>query len=159
MRCPFCGATDSRVVDTTTDPSNNEIRRRRMCLACEERFSTVERIRLTLPLVVKYGLDGTPTRREPFDPDKLRRGIRLACAKRPIPPAAIDRLVESIEARLQDNRLEEISSRRIGEMAIAGLRDLDEIAYIRYAIVFLGLDDLVAVRDEIDRLLTSRAEV
>jgi transcriptional repressor NrdR len=156
MRCPYCNASESRVVDTTTDPANGEIRRRRQCLACHERFSTVERVRLNLPLVVKDGVEGMPARREPFDREKLRRGINIACAKRPISQAAIDRLVETIEAQLQANQAGEVASRAIGEMVIGGLRELDEVAYIRYAIVFLGLDDLAAVRDEIDRLLAIR---
>ena len=155
MRCPTCGAADSRVIDTTTD--SDEIRRRRECQACGERYSTVERVRTRLPLVVKANPDGLIERREPFDPDKLRRGIRRACAKRPISDAAIDRLVASIEDALREERAGEISSRCIGELVIDGLRDLDEIAYIRYAIVFLGLEDLQAVRDEIDRLLVERS--
>jgi transcriptional repressor NrdR len=106
-----------------------------------------------LPVVVKEEADGTPTRREPFDLDKLRWGIQVACAKRPIPQAAIDRLVSSIESQVLERSVEEIPSHEIGEMVIAGLCELDEIAYIRYAIVFLGLEDLTAVRSEIDGLL------
>jgi len=155
MRCPFCDAADSRVIDTTTD--SDEIRRRRVCQACGERFSTVERVRTRLPLVAKANPDGIVDRREPFDPDKLRKGIRRACAKRPISDAAIDRLVAGIEDTLRENHAGEVSSRQIGELVIHGLRDLDEIAYIRYAIVFLGLEDLQAVRDEIDRLLYERS--
>jgi transcriptional repressor NrdR len=155
MRCPNCAAEDSRVVDTTSDSVLQEIRRRRECRRCERRFTTVERIRMSLPMVVKEGVDGSPARREPFDPDKLRRGIQMACAKRPIPQAAIDRLVASIEARIMERGLEEIASYEIGEMVIAGLCKLDEIAYIRYAIVFLELEDLTAVRAEIDGLLSA----
>jgi transcriptional repressor NrdR len=154
MRCPYCGALDSRVVDTSPDSTHHETRRRRQCQTCERRFSTVERIRIGLPMVVKEGVDGSPTRREPFDRDKLRRGIEMACAKRPVPQAALDRLVASIEADLMERGCEEIASSEIGQMVIAGLCELDEIAYIRYAIVFLGLEDLTAVRREIDRLLT-----
>jgi transcriptional repressor NrdR len=155
MRCPTCGAADSRVIDTTTD--TEEIRRRRECQACGARYSTVERVRTRLPLVVKANPDGLTERREPFDPDKLRRGIRRACAKRPITDAAIDRLVAGIEDALREGRAGEVTSRCIGELVIDGLRELDEIAYIRYAIVFLGLEDLQAVRDEIDRLLVERS--
>ncbi len=157
MRCPSCSATESRVVDTTSDAAPDEIRRRRECLRCGKRFTTVERIRSTLPLVVKAGLhEGAEARREPFDAEKLRHGIAIACAKRPIPSAAIDRMVDNIETRLEAMAAEEVPSHLIGEMVLDALRELDGVAYIRYAVVFLGLDDLTAVRDEIDRLLAGR---
>jgi transcriptional repressor NrdR len=91
--------------------------------------------------------------REEFDREKLARGLRIACAKRPVSAADIDRLVGEIEATLQGMGKAEVSSRIVGDLAIAGLKDLDEIAYIRYAIVYLGLDDLNSIRSEIDRLL------
>src|SRR5688572_19752829 len=91
MRCPYCGAVDSRVVDTSSDSIRQEIRRRRECQVCVKRFSTAERVRIGPPMVVKESADGTSIRREPFDREKLRRGIQVACAKRPIPQAAIDR--------------------------------------------------------------------
>jgi transcriptional repressor NrdR len=94
--------------------------------------------------------DGT---REEFDRDKLTRGIRIACAKRPVSAVEIDRLVGEIESNLQVMGKEEVSSRVVGDMVINGLKELDHIAYIRYAIVYLGLDDLYAIREEIDRLL------
>jgi transcriptional repressor NrdR len=153
MRCSYCGAGESRVVDTTTHPAGGEIRRRRQCQHCGYRFTTIERARVSLPMVIK---DGVHSRREPFDRDKLRQGIQLACAKRPIPLAAIDRLVAGIEACLGEDKHPEVSSRAIGQMVIAGLRELDDIAYIRYAIVFLGLEDLASVRGEIDHLLAER---
>jgi transcriptional repressor NrdR len=156
MHCPYCGALGSRVVDTSSDSASFEIRRRRECQSCERRFTTVERVRMGLPMVVKEGVDGSPSRREPFDRDKLRRGIEMAFAKRPVPQAALDRLVESIETQLLERGCEAIASQEIGQMVIAGLCELDEIAYIRYAIVFLGLEDLTAVRQEIDRLLRDR---
>jgi transcriptional repressor NrdR len=96
--------------------------------------------------------DGT---REEFDRDKLARGVRIACAKRPVSAADIDRLIGEIESALQAMGRAEVSSRVIGDLAIAGLKHLDHIAYIRYAIVYLGLDDLQAIRGEIDRLLES----
>jgi transcriptional repressor NrdR len=157
MRCPYCGRAETRVVDTASHLPADEIRRRRECLECHRRFTTVERVQMRLPLVVKDGPEGLPARREAFDANKLRQGIHIACAKRPIPQAAIDRLVEAIEAQLEESNLTEISSRTIGEWVITGLRDLDEIAYLRYAIVFMGLDDLVSVRREMDRLLAEHA--
>jgi len=147
MRCPYCGAADSKVIDTNHD-SRGGVRRRRECLSCKERFSTYERAVLATPLVVKQ--DGT---REEFDREKLIHGIRISCAKRPVSAADIERLVGEIEATLQTMGKSEVSSRIVGDMVMAGLKELDHIAYIRYAIVYLGFDDLKAVRDEIDRLL------
>jgi len=103
---------------------------------------------LATPLVIKQ--DGI---REEFDRDKLARGIRISCAKRPVSAADIDRLIGEIESALQGMSKAEVSSRVIGDMVITGLKELDHIAYVRYAIVYLGLDDLQAIRDEINRLL------
>jgi transcriptional repressor NrdR len=147
MRCPYCKHEGSRVVDTSHD-ARGGVRRRRECENCGQRFSTYERPILATPLVVKQ--DGT---REEFDHDKLIRGIRISCAKRPVSAADIERLVGEIEATLQAMGRAEVSSRVVGDMVIAGLKALDQIAYIRYAIVYLGLDDLQSIRDEIDRIL------
>ncbi|WP_299027477.1 transcriptional regulator NrdR [uncultured Thermanaerothrix sp.] len=147
MRCPYCHNEYTRVLDTTHDQRGG-IRRRRECEKCHQRFSTYERPILATPLVVKK--DGT---REEFDREKLMRGIRIACAKRPVSAAEIERLVGEIESSLQQMGRAEVPSRVIGDMVIAGLKDLDQIAYIRYAIVYLNLNDLRAIREEIDRLL------
>jgi transcriptional repressor NrdR len=147
MHCPYCKHEGSRVVDTSHD-ARGGVRRRRECEHCGQRFSTYERPILATPLIVKQ--DGT---REEFDRDKLIRGIRISCAKRPVPAADIDRLVGEIESTLQALGRAEVSSRVVGDMVIAGLKDLDQIAYIRYAIVYLGFDDLRSIRDEIDRIL------
>jgi transcriptional repressor NrdR len=147
MRCPYCKHKHSRVVDTSPD-SRGGVRRRRECENCHQRFSTFERPILATPLIIKQ--DGT---REEFDRDKLIRGIRISCAKRPVSATVIDRMVGEIESALQAMGRSEVSSRVVGDMVIAGLKDLDLIAYIRYAIVYLGLDDLGAIRDEINRLL------
>lgn len=147
MRCPYCGEEDSKVVDTNHD-ARGGVRRRRECLKCEKRFSTYERAMMATPLVTKQ--DGT---REEFDREKLIHGIRISCAKRPVSAADIERLVGEIEATLQTMGKSEVSSRVVGDMVMAGLKELDHIAYIRYAIVYLGFDDLKSVRDEIDRLL------
>lgn len=149
MRCPYCQGEDSRVVDTSHD-ARGGIRRRRECNNCNQRFSTYERAILANPLLVKQ--DGT---REEFDRDKLLRGIRISCAKRPVSAAEIERLVGEIESALQAMGRAEVSSRVVGDMVIAGLKELDQVAYIRFAIVYLGLDDLRSIRDEIDHLLES----
>ena len=148
MRCPHCGEADSKVIDTTHEVQAGGIRRRRECLKCGQRFSTVERVVQTTPLVIKS--DG---RREPFDRTKLLDGLRLSCAKRPIPSESLEGLVDSIEAKIQSSGKSEIPSKMIGDLVIAGLKDLDQVAYIRYAIVYLGLSDVEAVRWEIDRIL------
>ena len=147
MRCPYCQHHRSRVVDTSHD-ARGGVRRRRECENCGQRFSTYERPILATPLLVKQ--DGT---REEFDRDKLINGIRISCAKRPVSAADIERLVGEIESTLQGMGRAEVSSRVVGDMVIAGLKNLDLIAYVRYAIVYLGLDDLQAIRSEIDRLL------
>ncbi len=147
MRCPYCGAEESKVIDTTHD-ARGGVRRRRRCGNCDNRFNTYERALLATPLLIKQ--DGT---REDFDREKLIRGIRISCAKRPVTAADIERLVGEIEANLQAMGKSEVSSRIVGDMVIAGLKELDPIAYIRYAIVYLGLNDLQQVRDEINRLL------
>lgn len=151
MHCPFCQHDKSRVVDTTKDAPGG-IRRRRECMNCGERFSTLERPILATPLMVKQ--DGT---REEFNRDKLMQGIRIACAKRPVSAADIERLIGEIESTLQRMGKSEVSSRVVGDMAIRGLKELDYIAYIRYAIVYLQLDDLQAIRSEIDRLLSEES--
>ncbi len=148
MRCPYCQYEDSKVLDTTHD-AHGGIRRRRECNECKQRFSTYERPILATPLIIKA--DGT---REEFDREKLTRGIRISCAKRPVSAADIERLVGEIEATLQRLGRAEVSSRVVGDMVVRGLKELDQIAYIRYAIVYLHLDDLMAIRSEIDRLLS-----
>ncbi|GAB4469730.1 MAG: transcriptional regulator NrdR [Anaerolineales bacterium] len=124
------------------------MRRRRECDQCGQRFSTYERPILATPLIIKA--DGT---REEFDREKLIRGIRIACAKRPVSAADIERLVGEVESYLQSLGRAEVSSRVVGDRVIAGLKELDQIAYIRYAIVYLRLSDLKSIRDEINHLL------
>ena len=151
MQCPYCNAKNqSRVVDTTRDAQGG-IRRRRECKVCGRRFSTYERVLGTTPLLVKS--NGS---RETFDREKLIRGIQISCAKRPISAAAINGLVDRIETHLQHLGKDEVSSRVVGDMVIEGLKEIDPIAYIRYAIVYLRLDSLASVRDIIDGLLSDQ---
>lgn len=147
MRCPYCSFDRTRVIDTTHD-ARGGIRRRRECSNCSERFTTYERPVLATPLLVKR--DGT---REEFSREKLEAGLRVACAKRPISAADIERIIGEIEAELQQLGKAEVPSRYVGDRAIAKLKELDEVAYIRYAIVYLRLDDLEAIQTEINRLL------
>jgi transcriptional repressor NrdR len=151
MKCPYCDADNqSHVVDTTRDAQGG-IRRRRECKACGRRFSTYEQVLRAMPLLVKGNGD-----REAFDREKLIRGIQTACAKRPIPAAGINGLVDRIETHLQQLGRDEVSSRVVGDMVIEGMKELDPIAYIRYAIVYLGLDSVASVRDLLDSLLTEQ---
>jgi transcriptional repressor NrdR len=147
MRCPYCQNDDSKVLDTSHD-SHGGIRRRRECLKCGQRFSSYERPILSTPLVIKQ--DGT---REEFDREKLARGIRISCAKRPVSAADIERMIGQVESELQKMGKSEVSSRVVGDLVMRNLKEMDQIAYIRYAIVYLRLDDLHALRNEINRLL------
>lgn len=152
MICPHCHDNKnegSKVIDTTHD-ARGGIRRRRECKNCGKRFSTYERPILATPLIIKE--DGT---REDFDREKLLRSIRIAVVKRPVSTADMDRLVGEIESKLQSLGKAEVSSKTIGDIVIAGLKELDQIAYIRFVLVYLGLDDLHAIRHEIDRLIES----
>ncbi len=147
MRCPYCNFDDSKVIDTAHD-TRGGVRRRRECESCHQRFSTTERAILSTPLIVKQ--DGS---REEFDREKLKRGIRIACTKRPVSAEDIERLVGEVESDLENMGKPEVPSRVIGDQVIYRLKQLDLIAYIRYASVYLKLRDLRAIRDEIDLLL------
>jgi transcriptional repressor NrdR len=147
MQCPYCRNDDSKVLDTTHD-NHGGIRRRRECLKCGQRFSSYERPILATPLIVKQ--DGT---REEFDREKLARGVRISCAKRPVSAADIERMIGQVESDLQKMGKAEVSSRVVGDLVINHLKEMDQIAYIRYAIVYLRLSDLHSLRNEIDRLL------
>lgn len=146
MHCPLCGHADSRVVDTRD--TSTGIRRRRECLSCKNRFTTYEQLASRSIQVVKR--DG---RREDYDRDKLLSGVRKACTKRPIASEAIENLVNQTETELTRAGKLEISSEKIGQRVMEKLRDLDEVAYIRFASVYLPIADLDTLRQEIDRLL------
>lgn len=149
MKCPYCGSGDTRVIDTRE--ARDAIRRRRVCQGCGQRFTTYERAVLSAPQVVKR--DG---RREEWDFGKLLEGLRTACAKRPIASEAIERLARQVEAEVIDLGRREIKSEEVGARVLERLRDLDEVAYIRFASVYLPLSDLEALRREVDRLLERR---
>lgn len=149
MLCPYCQHEDLKVIDTTHD-SHGGIRRRRECLNCRQRFSSYERPILASPLIIKK--NGT---REEFDRQKLERGIRIACAKRPVSAEDIERLVGQVEADLQKKARRKLP-RVVGDLVMEGLKELDQIAYIRYAIVYLRMDDLQSLRSEIDHLLLGK---
>lgn len=143
MKCPFCGYRDSKVVDSRD--VNEAIRRRRQCLACGSRFTTYERLHTAALLVIKK--DG---RREEFSRDKLIAGIRKACAKRPVSQETIEQMVDDIEARLHKMGRGEVPTSTIGDMVMERLRQLDGIAYIRFASVYRAFADIEEVREEAD---------
>ncbi len=131
MRCPFCGNEDTQVKDSRPTEDNSAIRRRRFCPSCSARFTTFERVQLRELTVVKTG-----GQREPFDRDKLLRSMRVALRKRPIDADRIDRVVNSLVRQLESSGESEIPSKQIGEMIMAALQTLDQVAYIRYASVY-----------------------
>ena len=142
MECPDCGSADTGVIDSR--PSKDAIRRRRICNSCEHRFTTYERIAELEPVVVKR--DG---RREPFQPDKIRHGTRLAAAKRPLPETEIERLVESVRTRAVQTGRAEIAATTVGEWVWEGLRALDRVTAFRFAAVFRRPEDTDALRREL----------
>lgn len=146
MLCPFCGADDSRVIDTR--PVGDGIRRRRECQRCHQRFKTYEHVAKASLLVVKR--DG---RREEFDRQKLYEGLRKACAKRPISTETLNDVVDQVESRLYSLGQNEVPSRVIGELVMEKLKDLDGVAYVRFASVYRSFTDLEEMKREVDGLL------
>ncbi len=145
MKCPFCGHTRSRVLDTRD--SGDGIRRRRLCLNCNKRFTTYEQVSVAVHVIKSDG------RREPFDRTKLLNGIRMACAKRPIAMDELERIVGQIEEYVYNASQAEIPSKVIGNMVLDRLQEVDPVAYIRFATVYLELPDLDAVQAVIENLV------
>ena len=149
MRCPFCGHDESKVVDSRSTQDGRAIRRRRECTACQERFTTYEKVEEFIPVVVKK--DG---RREPFDRRKIVEGILKACEKRPIKVEQIEEFVEELERNIQDHGEREIESRIIGERVMAQLKEWDDVAYVRFASVYKQFKDLNEFMAQLQELLT-----
>ncbi|UCE98420.1 MAG: transcriptional repressor NrdR [Dehalococcoidia bacterium] len=146
MRCPYCDSNDSRVIDSRD--INNGVRRRRQCIECNSRFTTYERVTSSSLFVVKKD-----DRREDFDKDKLLTGIRKACEKRPLPAGIVDRIADDIEAELFQFGKAEITSYTIGDMVMERLRELDYIAYIRFASIYRDFADITDLKQEVDTLI------
>lgn len=146
MKCPFCMAHESKVVDKR-DSEVDSTRRRRECLVCQRRFTTYERVELVELTVVKK--DG---RRETFNPDKLRSGILRACEKRPVSRKQVDELIDSVEAEIRAAGVVEISSGMLGDLSMARLRNLDQVAYIRFASVYRSFADVESFQQEVVQL-------
>jgi transcriptional repressor NrdR len=147
MYCPFCKADDTKVVDSRLVADGGQVRRRRECLSCSERFTTYEMAELVMPRVIKT--DGT---REPFDENKLRAGLQLALEKRPVSIEQIEVALSQIRHFLQVTGEREVPSRMIGEAVMSKLRELDEVAYVRFASVYRSFQDLSEFQDELNRL-------
>jgi transcriptional repressor NrdR len=147
MHCPFCGHVETKVIDSRLAGEGRQIRRRRECLACSERFTTFEAAELLMPLVVKSNRT-----REPFDEGKLRGGMEKALEKRPVSREALEEAVSRICHKLRSMGEREVASRAVGELVMEELRHLDEVAYVRFASVYRSFQDLEAFRDEIERL-------
>ncbi len=152
MRCPFCNARDSRVIDSREVVGGESIRRRRECVVCSRRFTTYERIELAGLVVVKK--DG---RRQEFDPAKLRQKLRVALTKRPIGEREIETLVQRVEAELHALGTSEVPSSAIGEAVLRHLKELDQVAYIRFASVYREFADLEDLRREVEGLSEERS--
>jgi transcriptional repressor NrdR len=148
VRCPFCSGLQDRVVDSREGKEGEVIRRRRECLTCRKRFTSYERIEDIPLMVVKR--DGG---REPFDPGKLRSGLMKAMEKRPIGMDEIERIVEEVEARLHDSANRELETSRIGQMVMDRLRELDHVAYVRFASVYRRFEDASQFMEELKGLL------
>jgi len=151
MRCPFCSAVEDKVVDTR--PSDNEqvIRRRRECVGCGRRFTTYERVDEILPAVIKK--DG---RREAFDRSKILTGLKKACSKRPVPVEVLEQATDQIERTVGEGGEKEIPSSRIGDAVMAALRDIDDVAYVRFASVYWPFRDVDELMAELKNLIESR---
>ncbi len=152
MKCPFCAAVDDRVVDSRESREGEVIRRRRECASCGRRFTSYETIEEIPYMVVKN--DG---RRERFDRNKLRTGLAKACEKRPVPPVELDRIVDEVESVLHDSEEREIATSRIGAIVMERLRELDKVAYVRFASVYRSFRDVKEFMDELKDLLAERA--
>ena len=149
MRCQYCGYLDSRVIDSRPTEEGSSIRRRRECLRCGRRFTTYEKIEAYPVMVVKKDM-----RREAFNSEKIKKGLLLACQKRPISVKDIDGIVEKVEKQVHSAGEEEFSSRRIGEAVMEYLKELDEVAYVRFASVYRQFTDVSSFMDELNKLVT-----
>lgn len=151
MRCPFCDHPESKVIDSRESKNGLRIRRRRECLSCERRFTTYEKIEEIPYMVVKK--DG---RRQPFDSDKLLRGMLKACEKRPVPVSKLEEIVEEVEAMLQDRQEKEMNASEVGAFIMKKLKTLDKVAYVRFASVYREFKDVLEFKQELERLLKEK---
>ncbi|MGN1317615.1 MAG: transcriptional regulator NrdR [Lachnospirales bacterium] len=151
MKCPFCGKDDTKVIDTRNMDDNSAIRRRRLCEACGARFTTYERVDIMPLQVVKS--DNT---REPFDRNKVMKGIMMSCNKRPVSAEIMEEMVTDIENTVANSLKKEISTKEIGEYVMDKLKDVDEVAYVRFASVYRQFKDIDSFMNELGKLLKEK---
>lgn len=151
MKCMFCGCEDSKVIDSRSADEGRTIRRRRECISCGKRFTTYETIEDTPVLVIK-----SSGNRQAYDPQKIKSGIIKSCEKRPVSVEKIDKLVDEITKKIYNSMDQEISSKEIGEMVMEGLKNLDEVAYVRYASVYRSFTDIDSFMDELQKMMAGR---
>lgn len=149
MHCPFCNAADTKVIDSRLSGVGDQVRRRRECLICKERFTTYEQVVLDLPRVIKS--DGT---REPFDGAKLRGGMLRALEKRPVSSTQVETAISSISRKLMANGESEVSARFVGDLVMDELKQIDQVAYVRFASVYRDFKDVAEFREAIEKLET-----
>lgn len=147
MKCPFCGYAESKVIDSRPTDEGTIIRRRRECMECEKRFTTYEKIETISVMVIKKDKS-----RQLFDPDKLMNGLLRACEKRPVARISLENIVNKIETAIYNTEDKEMETTEIGEMILEGLRDLDQVAYIRFASVYRDFDDIETFMKELKSL-------
>ncbi|MEM7136871.1 MAG: transcriptional regulator NrdR [Myxococcota bacterium] len=147
MRCPYCGTLDNRVIDSRLSQAGEVTRRRRECEKCGRRYTTYERVEQMLPLVIKN--DG---RRQPYDRNKLLAGLRRACVKRPVSAEALERLLSQVERWMADTGEQEVSAAQLGDQVLVELRDLDQVAYVRFASVYRDFQDVSQFLEELTKL-------
>ena len=153
MKCPFCGNTDSKVIDSRPTEDNQRIRRRRECMSCQKRFTTFEVVELTPIMVVKK--DGSI---QAFNRDKILSGMIKSCEKRPVSTQALEKAADNIEYKLVNSLKTEVSSIEIGEMVMDELKKLDEVAYVRFASVYRQFSDINTFFEELSELLKKKNE-
>lgn len=151
MKCPYCEHSESKVIDSRESRNGFRIRRRRECLSCTKRFTTYEKIEEIPYMVVKK--DGS---RQPFDSQKLLRGLLKACEKRPVPVSKLEEIVEEIETKLQESPDKEIKASEIGQLVVKKLKRLDKVAYVRFASVYREFKDVLEFKEELENLLKEK---
>ena len=148
MKCMYCGCLNSKVIDSRAAEDGTIIRRRRECINCGKRFTTYETVETTPIFVVKNS--GV---RQAFDPNKIRAGVIKACEKRPVPASTIDKLIDDIQKKIYNSLAQEISSKEIGEMICEALKDIDEVAYVRFASVYRSFTDTTSFIKELEKIV------
>lgn len=151
MKCPYCGCEESRVVDSRPTDEGERIRRRRECFNCSKRFTTYEIIETAPIIIIKRD-----NSREPYDREKLTNGLLRACEKRPVPLEKIDKIVDMVETKIQNSLDREVSSKLVGEYAMEFLKNVDEVAYVRFASVYRQFKDIHSFMEELNKLISEK---